>query len=43
MTLETLTETIGWFFSDPIRLALGIVATIVIGSIKGAFAMRYRG
>jgi len=44
MTIQNTIETAAnWFGDDPTRFAFVIVAIVVIGCIKGAFAMQYRG
>jgi len=40
---QAIMEAGEWMFSDLTRFALCIVAVIVIGCIKGAFSMQYRG
>ena len=44
MTIQNTIETAAnWFGDDPTLFALAIVGIVVIGCIKGAFAMQYRG
>ena len=44
MTISNTIETAAnWFSDDPTRFAFAILAIVIIGSIKGAFSMAYRG
>ena len=44
MYYRTLLENaMEWTFTDPTNMAVVIGAMVVIGAIKGAFALRYHG